>query len=202
MGVNLLPTFRETGPIARFSVIGLVLLGLAACASEPPGLYRSDGSSAYLGPKAAVVLESREVEVEDPYANQDHTGSAYKGAVMSTIVANAMSDDGAVVAAAMIAGMGVGWMIGELSEESLPGHAYLVKDTESGETYTVVQPTRGNDWLLPPGTEVFVIGESRNARVVPETDESWLWERPKSDPIEPEAGGHMEVWREPVGPLD
>ena len=169
-----------------------MLLGLAACASEPPGLYRSDGSAAYLGPREAVVLESREVGVEDPYANQNHTGAAYTGAVMSTIVADAMSNDGAVVAAAMLAGLGAGWMFGELSEETLPGHAYVVKDTASGEVYTVVQPLRGNDWLLPPGTEVFVIGESRTARVVPETDETWFWERPDPEPIVPAV-----VWREP-----
>ncbi len=197
MCVNLLPTFRETGSIARFCTIVLLLLGLAACASEPPGVFRADGSSAYLGPKEAVVLKSREVEVEDPYANQNHTGSAYTGAVFSTIVADAMSDDSAVVAAAMLAGMGVGWMIGEFSEETLPGHAYVVKDTESGEVYTVVQPTRGNDWLLPPGTEVLVIGESRTARVVPETDEAWFWERPDPDPIAPAV-----VWREPEPRLE
>ncbi len=189
--MTLLPSW-ETGSIARLCLIGVLVLGLAACASEPPGVFRSDGSSAYLGPKEAVVLESRVVEVEDPYANQNHTGAAYTGAVMSTIVADAMSDDGAIVAVAMLAGMGAGWMIGEFSEETLPGHAYVVKDTESGEVYTVVQPTRGNDWLLPPGTKVFVIGESRTARVVPETDESWFWESSAPDPIAPPV-----VWREP-----
>ncbi len=188
---------RETGPIARFCLIGLLVLGLAACASEPPGLFRADGSAATLGPKAAVVVESRDVEVEDPYANQNHIGGAYTGAVFSTIVADAMSDDGAVVAVAALAGLGAGWMIGEFGEETRPGHAYVVKDKASGEVYTVVQPTRGNDWLLPPGTEVFVIGESRNARVVPETDETWLWERP-----EPDLGAPPEVWREPAPRLE
>jgi hypothetical protein len=183
---------RETGPIARSLFIGFLLLGLAACATEPPGLVRADGSAATLGPTAAVVLESRDVEVEDPYANQNHIGAAYTGAVVSTIVADAMSNDGAVVAAAMLAGLGAGWMIGEFGEDTLPGHAYVVKDTASGEVYIVVQPKRGNDWLLPPGTEVFVIGESRAARVVPETDESWFWERPEPEPIAPPV-----VWREP-----
>jgi len=172
-----------------------VLLGLAACASEQPGLTRAGdggGSAAYLGPKAAVVLESREVEVEDPHANQNHLGAAYTGGVLSAIVANAASNDGTVIVGALLAGLGAGWMIGELSEETLPGHAYVVKDTKNGEVYTVVQPTRGNDWLLPPGTEVFVIGQSRTARVVPETDESWFWERPDPEPIAPPV-----VWREP-----
>ncbi len=189
--------FWETGPIVRSLFIGVLLLGLAACASEPPGVFRADGSAATLGPKAAVVLECREVEVEDPYANQNHTGAAYTGAVFSAIVADAMSDDGAIVAVAALAGLGAGWMFGEFSEETLPGHAYVVKDTASGEVYIVVQPTRGNDWLLPPGTEVFVIGESRTARVVPETDESWLWERPERDLVEP-----PEVWREPEPRLE
>ena len=169
-----------------------MVLGLAACATEPPGLFRADGSAATLGPKAAVVLESRDVEVEDPHANQNHIGGAYTGAVVSTIVADAMSDDGAVVAVAALAGLGAGGMIGEFIEDTLPGHAYVVKDTASGEVYPVVQPTRGNDWLLPPGTEVFVIGESRTARVVPETDESWFWERPDPEQLVPPV-----VWREP-----
>jgi hypothetical protein len=194
--MTLLPS-RETGSIARSLFIGVLVLGLAACASEPPGVFRADGSAATLGPKEAVVVESREVEVEDPYANQNHTGAAYTGAVFSTIVADAMSDDGAVVAVATLAGLGVGWMLGEFSEETLPGHAYVVKDTASGEVYIVVQPTRGNDWLLPPGTEVLVIGESRTARVVPEIDESWLWERPEPDLVEP-----LEVWREPAPRLE
>jgi hypothetical protein len=194
--MTLLPS-RETGSIARSLFIGVLVLGLAACASEPPGVFRADGSAATLGPKEAVVVESREVEVEDPYANQNHTGAAYTGAVFSTIVADAMSDDGAVVAVATLAGLGVGWMLGEFSEETLPGHAYVVKDTASGEVYIVVQPTRGNDWLLPPGTEVLVIGESRTARVVPEIDESWLWERPEPDLAEP-----PEVWREPAPRLE
>ena len=111
---------RETGPIARFWLIGLLVLGLAACASEPPGLFRADGSAATLGPKAAVVVESRDVEVEDPYANQNHTGGAYTGAVFSAIVADAVSDDGAVVAVAALAGLGVGWMYGEFSELGQP----------------------------------------------------------------------------------
>jgi hypothetical protein len=194
--MTLLPS-RETGSIARSLFIGVLVLGLAACASEPPGVFRADGSAATLGPKEAVVVESREVEVEDPYANQNHTGAAYTGAVFSTIVADAMSDDGAVVAVATLAGLGVGWMLGEFSEETLPGHAYVVKDTASGEVYIVVQPRRGNDWLLPPGTEVLVIGESRTARVVPEIDESWLWERPEPDLVEP-----LEVWREPAPRLE
>jgi hypothetical protein len=192
-----LPPSRETGPIARFCLIGFLTLGLAACASEPPGIFRADGSAATLGPKEAVVVESRDVEVEDPYANQNHTGGAYTGAVFSAIVADAMSNDGAVVAVAALAGLGVGWMFGEFSEETLPGHAYVVKDTASGEVYIVVQPTRGNDWLLPPGTEVLVIGESRTARVVPEIDESWLWER-----SEPDLLGAPEVWREPAPRLE
>jgi len=187
--------FWETGLIARFCLIGLVVLGLAACAAKQPGLTRAGvggGSAGTLGPKEAVVLESRDVEVEDPHANQNHIAGAYTGAVVSTIVADVASGNGAVVAVAALAGLGAGWMIGEFSEETLPGHAYVVKDTKSGEVYTVVQPTRGNDWLLPPGTEVFVIGESRNARVVPETDESWFWERPDPEPIAPPV-----VWREP-----
>ena len=183
---------RETGSIARFCLIGVLVLGLAACASEPPGVFRADGSAATLGPRKAVVVESRDVEVEDPYANQNHIGGAYTGAVVSTIVADVASDDGAVVAVAALAGLGAGWMIGEFSEETLPGHAYVVKDTASGEVYIVVQPKRGNDWLLPPGTEVFVIGESRTARVVPETDESWFWERPEPESIAPPV-----VWPEP-----
>ncbi len=194
--MTLLPS-RETGLIARSFLIGFLLLGLAACASEPPGLFRADGSAATLGPKEAVVLESRDVEVEDPYANQNHTGGAYTGAVFSAVVADALSDDGAVVAVAALAGLGAGWMIGELREETRPGHAYVVKDTASGEVYIVVQPKRGNDWLLPPGTEVFVIGESRTARVVPEIDESWLWERP-----EPDLGAPPEVSREPEPRLE
>jgi hypothetical protein len=139
-----------------------------------------------------VVLESREIRVEDPHANRNHLGAAYTGGVISAIVANAASNDGTVIVGALLAGLGAGWMIGELSEASLPGHAYVVKDAKSGEVYTVVQPTPGNDWLLPPGTEVFVIGESRTARVVPEADESWFWERPEPAPLAPPV-----VWREP-----
>ena len=168
--------------ILRPVLIGLALLGLGACAAEQPGLQRAGeggGSAADFGPKSAVVLESREVQVEDPHANRNHLGAAYSGGVLSAVVANAMSGDGTVVVGALLAGTGAGWMVGELGEESLPGHAYVVQDAKSGEVYTVVQPTRGNDWLLPPGTEVFVIGESRTARVVPESDESWFWERPE-----------------------
>ena len=182
----------------RFCLIGL-LLGLAACASESPGIFRADGSAAYLGPKSAVVLRSEEVEVEDPHANQDHSSSAYAGAVTSAIVADSVSDNGAIVAIATLAGMGAGWMFGELSEETLPGHAYVLKDTESGEVYTVVQPKRGNDWLLPPGTEVLVIGESRTARVVPESEESWFWERPAEAP---DPNAPPEIWREPLPPSE
>ena len=119
-----------------------------------------------------MVLESREVQVEDPHANQNHLGAAYTGVVISAIVADAMTGDGTVVVGALLAG-------------------------KSGEVYTVIQPTRGNDWLLPPGTEVFVIGESRTARVVPETDESWFWERPEPEPTVPPV-----VWREPRSSLE
>lgn len=179
-------------PISRFLVLGLLLYGLAACTAQQPGLTRADGSAADYGPKAAVVLESREVRVEDPHANRNHLGAAYTGGVLSAMVANSLSGDGTIVLGALLAGMGAGWMAGELGEESLPGHAYVVQDSESGEVYTVVQPTRGNDWLLPPGTDVFVIGESRTARVVPESDESWFWERPQPEAITPPV-----VWREP-----
>jgi len=172
---------------------GVLVLALAACAAEPPGLYRADGSAAYLGPKAAVVLESREAEVTDPYANQDHTGAAYGGAVLSTVVADAFSDDSAIVAVAALAGMGVGWMLGEWSEDTLPGHVYVVKDKASGEVYTVVQPMRADDWLLPPGTDVLVVGESRAARVVPVTEEPALWEEPAPDVMRP-----PEAWQEPA----
>lgn len=143
------------------------------------------------------MLESREVQVEDPHADQNHLGAAYSGGVFSAAVANTMSGNGTVVLGALLAGMGAGWMVGELNEETLPGHAYVVQDSENGAVYTVVQPTRGNDWLLPPGTEVFVIGESRTARVVPETDESWLWARPAPAPKAPPV-----IWREPHSSLE
>ena len=184
--------------MSRHVVTILLALSLAACAAEAPGVFRADGSAAYLGPKSAVVLDSRQVEVEDPYGNQNHTAAAYGGAVLGNVVGDSVSNDGAIVALATLAGMGFGWMMGELSEESLPGHAYVVKDTASGDVYTVVQPMRVNDWLLPPGTEVVVVGESRAARVVPETDETWLWEGSDPDPGEPESGGPTEVWREPA----
>ncbi len=186
-------TAWEAGPIARTFLIAVLVLALAACAAETPGLYRADGSAAYLGPKAAVVLESREADVADPTANQDHTGTAYAGAVVSVVAADALSDDSAIVAVAALAGMGVGWMVGELSEETLPGHVYVVKDKASGDVYTVVQPTRADDWLLPPGTDVRVVGESRAARVVPVTVEPMLWEEPAPDAVQP-----SEAWHEPA----
>lgn len=192
-GRDLAPPAWEAGPIARPFLIAVLVLALAACAAETPGLYRADGSAAYLGPKAAVVLESREAEVTDPTANQDHSGAAYGGLVLSAVAADAFSDDGAIIAVAALAGMGVGWMVGELSEETLPGHVYVVKDKSSGDVFTVVQPTRADDWLLPPGTDVLVVGESRAARVVPVTKEPALWEEPTPDAVQP-----SEAWHEPA----
>lgn len=189
----------------------VILLLLSACAAERPGLYRDDGSRAAVGPQEAVVVESRVVEVEDPAANEDNLAIAYNGAMLSAVVANAAADNGAITALALVAGLGAGWLAGELGDQSVPGHAYVVKDKLTGETFTVIQTAPPNDWLLPPGTSVLVVNQDRQARVIPDSlaapAPTIEWETPRltPQPPAPSDGAAQDtddpgLWREPTAP--
>lgn len=164
----------------RLTVIGAAVLIVAACSAQRPGLYQADGTAAASGPRDAVVLESRQVEVADPDSNYENFSSAISASAASALFADCLATGDAVTAVAAFTGFTVGWAIEDLDDRSYPGHEYVVKDKQTGEVFTLVQVnTTPNAWLLPPGTDVTVVGPSSLARVVPDTDQASIDMQPE-----------------------
>jgi hypothetical protein len=161
-------------------VIGAVALLAAACSTQRPGLYQTDGTAAVSGPRDAIVLESRQVEVADPDSNYENFSSAVSASASSALFADCLATGNAFTAAAALTGFTVGWAIEDLDDRSYPGHEYVIKDKQTGEVFTVVQVnTMPNAWLLPPGTNVRVVGPSSLARVVPDTENASTESQPE-----------------------
>lgn len=120
------------------------------------------------------------VDVADPGSNYENASSGLSASAASALFADCLATGDAFTAVAALTGFTVGWAVEDLDDRSYPGHAYVVKDRQTGEVFTVVQVnTTPNPWLLPPGTNVRVVGPSSLARIVPDTENALIDAQPE-----------------------
>ncbi|WP_119461245.1 hypothetical protein [Rhodospirillaceae bacterium SYSU D60014] len=150
------------------TIVALVApLGLAACATQTGATYSATEVGAVMATTPAVVLTSREVHIEggDTGVYGPALGAAL-GGTGGFYGAGAGGTDSAIFAGlgALIGG-GLGYAAEEFAD-ARRGIEYVLRDSTTGQTITVVQTATRSEALLPPETPVLLQEGDGYTRVV------------------------------------
>jgi len=141
-----------------------VALTLSACTYESSETYRASQTGQKLRVEYAVVQSSREVRITEDTDIEKNWYGPVAGATIAGVAADVGGAQDAIVLGAAVVGLGLGYLIEEAAD-TRKGHEYVLRNSETGEEYSLVVSVQAGAEPLPPGTPVRIIGSGRQLRI-------------------------------------